>query len=115
MDGLKISIDEVKKDIYTRLDDKLPETTMREIQLKLKKERDVARIVEALSTRMSNVENSVSKILQNQDTRAQLLQQLVAAQTSTLILQLDDNKTGEKDVHVHVSKLIVLSITMPSH
>ena len=61
MDGLKLSIDEVNKNMYTRLDEKLPATTMREIQQKLRKESDLARKVEALGPRMTNVKNFLVK------------------------------------------------------
>ncbi|KAL8107959.1 hypothetical protein AgCh_024387 [Apium graveolens] len=83
--------------MYTKLDEKLSATTMREIQQKLRKESDLARKVEALGTKMSNIEDSVAKILQGQEIQIQLLQQPVVAQTSTPTLQLDDNNKGEND------------------
>lgn len=58
------------------------------------------------------MEKSMSKILANQETQTQLFHQLVATQTSTLV-QIDDNKKGEKDVHMQISKVLMSFITLP--
>ncbi|KAL1815430.1 hypothetical protein ACET3Z_018006 [Daucus carota] len=42
VDGLKIDIANIKADIYRRMDEKLPETTMRELLTRLRKESELA-------------------------------------------------------------------------
>ncbi|KAL8148652.1 hypothetical protein AgCh_005859 [Apium graveolens] len=103
VDTIKHEIGEIKKDFVARLDARLPGTTMTEIAQKLRKEADLNRKVEAMNTRLTNMEKSMAKILENQETQKSLLQQLVAAQTSTST-QLDANKKGEKDSIVPVSQ-----------
>ena len=52
---------------------------MTEITQKLRKKADLNRKVEAMDSRLSNMEKSVAKILTNQEAQTSLLQQLVAA------------------------------------
>ena len=77
------------------MDARLPTTTMTEIAHKLRKEADLNRKVEAMDSRLSAVEKSMAKILDNQEAQTAFLQQLVAAQLP--LTQLDDNKKGRKD------------------
>ena len=80
VDAIKQEISEVKQDVIERMDARLPATTMTEIAHKLRKEADLNRKVEAMDSRLSAVEKSMAKILNNQETQTALLQQLVAAQ-----------------------------------
>ena len=79
MDEIKKEISEVKQDFIARLDARIPGTTMTEIAQKLRKEADLNRKVEAMDSRLSDVEKSMAKILTNQETHTALLQKLVAA------------------------------------
>lgn len=112
MNEIKDTIDSVKDSINKRIEEKLPESTMRDVQQKLRKKTDLNRKVEDLTGRVSKMEKSMSKILANQENQTQLLHQLVATQTSTLV-QIDDNKKGEKNVHMQISKVLIPSITLP--
>ncbi|KAL8124771.1 hypothetical protein AgCh_012428 [Apium graveolens] len=85
--------------IPRKLDARLPGTTITEIAQNLRKEADLTKKVETMDSRLSNVEKSVAKILSNQEAQTALVQQLVAAQTSTSPL-LDDNKKGRKKTHL---------------
>ena len=90
---------------------------MTEIAQKLRKEADLNRKVEAMDSRLSDVEKSMAKILANQETQTALLQQLVAAQLPST-QQLDANKKGEKgsssegekQLNIQVSKVIMPTI-----
>ncbi|XP_074373866.1 uncharacterized protein LOC141714233 [Apium graveolens] len=76
---------------------------------KFRKDFDLGRKIETLDSRLTEVENSITKVLINQVNQKHFLQKLAASQTSNSAL-LDDNKKGEKDVHFQVSKVIVLAI-----
>lgn len=53
MDEFKDTIDSVKDSINKRIEEKLPESTMRDVQQKLRKETDLNRKVEDLTGRVS--------------------------------------------------------------
>ncbi|KAL8112240.1 hypothetical protein AgCh_019802 [Apium graveolens] len=119
---IKQEVSEVKQDFIARLDARLPGTTMTEIAQKLRKEADLNRKVEAVDSKLSDVEKSMAKILTNQETQTALLQQLVAAQLPST-LQLDADKKGEKgtssdgekQLNIQISKVIlpIIAFTKP--
>ncbi|KAL8104610.1 hypothetical protein AgCh_028723 [Apium graveolens] len=114
---MKGDIEEMKKAISDKLDSKLPEATMLDIKRQLRKNSDLATKIDALDTRMSAMEASLTAIHIHQAQQTDLLQKLVAAQTSSST-QLDDNKKGEKGsseggkLQIHISKVSVPSITI---
>ena len=87
----------MKRDISERLDSKLPEATMLDIKRQLRKNSDLATKIDALDTRLTAMEASLTAIHLHQAQQIDLLQKLVAAQTSSST-QLDDNKRGRKRV-----------------
>ena len=85
----------MKKVISDKMDSKLPEATMLYIKRQLRKNSDHATKIDALDTRMSAMEISLTTIHLHQAQQTDLLQKLVAAQIPSSA-QLDDNKKGEK-------------------
>ncbi|KAL8113421.1 hypothetical protein AgCh_020652 [Apium graveolens] len=112
---IKGNIDEMKKAISDKMDSKLPEAAMLDIKRQLRKNSDLATKMDALDTRMSAMEASLTAIHPHQAQQTDLLQKLVAAQTSSSP-QLDDNKKWEKGpsegekLHIQISKVIVPTI-----
>ncbi|KAL8094885.1 hypothetical protein AgCh_036413 [Apium graveolens] len=92
---MKSDIEEMKKAISHKMDYKLPEATMLDIKRQLRKNSDLATKIDALDTRMSPMEASLTAIHLHQVQQTDLLQKLAAAQTPSSN-QLDDNKKGEK-------------------
>ncbi|KAL8154567.1 hypothetical protein AgCh_000077 [Apium graveolens] len=114
---IKGDIEEMKKAILDKMDYKLPEATMLDIKRQLRKNSDLATKIDALDTRMSSMETSLTAFHLHQAQQTDLLQKLVAAQTSSST-QLDDNKKGEKGpsegerLQIQTSKVIMPSITI---
>ncbi|KAL8118803.1 hypothetical protein AgCh_016339 [Apium graveolens] len=71
--GMDLGGAAVKKDINDKIDVKLSESTIMDIHQKLRKDNDLDKKVEALGSKMTAVENSVAKILSNQEAQTQLL------------------------------------------
>ncbi|KAL8155490.1 hypothetical protein AgCh_000760 [Apium graveolens] len=121
MDEIKSTIEQVKKDINEKIEYKLLESTMKDIHQKIRKDFELSNKIENLDSRLTAMENAVTKVLLNQVHQTLLHQKLAVAQTPTPAI-LDDNKKrvenvnvqvskGEENVHVQVSKVIVPSIT----
>ncbi|KAL8089554.1 hypothetical protein AgCh_039139 [Apium graveolens] len=114
---IKGDIDEMKKAISDKMDSKLPEAIMLDIKRQLRKNFILATKIDALDTRMSSMEASLTAIHLHQAQHTDLLQKLVAAQTSSST-QLDDIKKREKGpsegerLQIQISKVIVPSITI---
>ncbi|KAL8115019.1 hypothetical protein AgCh_021735 [Apium graveolens] len=127
--SIKTEINQNKKDVSERLDAKFLDTTVLDINRQLRKNSNLATKVDSLDTRLKAVEASLTAFHLHQAQQTQLLQKLVAVQTSTSTL-LDDNKNGEKDsiipvsqggqtsegehvINVQISQVIVPEITLP--
>ena len=79
MDTLRQDVQDLKEFTPKKFDEKLPEGTMKELLLKLRKESEMEKKVTQLESRVKIVEESLVTLLENQQTRTNLLRQLVQA------------------------------------
>ncbi|KAL8114209.1 hypothetical protein AgCh_021171 [Apium graveolens] len=98
--SIKTEIDQVKKDIFERLDAKLSEATMLDIKIQLRKNSDLATKVDSLDKRMTTMEVSLTTIHRHQAQQTQLL-------------QAEPSSKGEKVINVQISQVIVPEIILP--
>lgn len=83
VEDFRTEVTTTKESIIKRVEEKLPEDTVRDIQKNMRKEASMENIVDLLSLRANNLDKKLHKILDQQETQTALLQKLVDAQDSS--------------------------------
>ena len=95
-EDIKEGIREAKEKVQAQITELMPTYIMTQLKNRLRKDDEMPRKIEALTTRVATIESTLGQILANQAAQTALLQQLLNAPAS--IQTLDDNKKGEKEV-----------------